>query len=94
MAKLFEAISKYYTLDEYIFFLKLFLEFNQDISIFESILHPYISVNIINSKSKAIDNKVEFYKAIKKEIGMKEEYLPHISLLQDLINKYEMKSSS
>ena len=94
MAKLFEAISKQYTLDEYIFFLKLFLELNQDISIFESILHPYISVNIINSKSKAIDNKVEFYKAIKKEIGMKEEYLSHISLLQELINKYEMKSSS
>jgi len=40
MRKTFEAISKYYSINEYISFLKLFLVLNQDIEIFKSILNP------------------------------------------------------
>ena len=91
MRRIFEAISKYYSLDEYICFLKLFLVLNQDIEIFKSILNPDINIRVIGDELGSSKNKLSFYKAIKQEIDIKEEYLPHITLLQELINDYEAK---
>ena len=91
MRRIFEAINKCYSLDEHISFLKLLLELNQDVDIFRNVLNPKIYTGLMGDKSDFIDSKLEFYKAVKKEIPIKDEYLPHIILLKDLIDEYEMK---
>lgn len=91
MRRIFEAIGKCYSLDEHISFLKLLLELNQDVGIFRNVLNPEMSIRLIGNESGIIKSKLEFYKAIEKEIDIKEEYIPHIILLKELINEYEMK---
>lgn len=93
MGRIFEAISKYYSLEDYICFLKLFLVLNQDIEIFKSILNPDINIRVIGDELGSSKNKLSFYKAIKQEIDIKEEYLPHITLLQELINECEISEN-
>ena len=72
-------------------FLKLFLELNQNIEIFEYILNPDMNIRPILSESNFINSKLKFYTAIKQEIGTEERYLNHAILLQELIDEYEMK---
>jgi len=91
MRRIFEAIDKCYSLDGYISFLKLLLELNQDVDVFRNVLNPKSSIRLIGDESEGIENKLEFYKAIKKEIPIKEEYMSHIVLLQELIDEYEIK---
>ena len=91
MRRIFESIDKCYSLDEHIYFLKLLLELNQDVDVFRNVLNPKSSIRLIGDESGVIENKLEFYKAVKKEIPIKEEYMSHIILLQELIDEYEMK---
>ena len=91
MRRIFEAIDKCYSLDVHIYFLKLLLELNQDVDIFRNVLNPKSSIRLIGDESGVIKNKLEFYKAVKKEIPIKEEYMSHIILLQELIDEHEMK---
>ena len=91
MGRIFEAIDKCYSFDEHISFLKLLLELNPDVEIFRNVLNPEMRIRLIGDESGIIESKLEFYKAIKKEIDIKEEHMPHIILLQELINEYEMK---
>ena len=91
MGRIFEVIDKCYSLDEYISFLKLLLELNQDVDIFRNVLNPEMTIRLIGDESGIIESKLEFYKAIKKEIDIKEEYMSHIILLQELIEEYEIK---
>lgn len=91
MRKIFNVINKYYTIEEYMSFLKLFLELNQNIEIFEYILNPDMNIRPILSESNFINSKLKFYIAIKQEIGTEERYLNHAILLQELIDEYEMK---
>ena len=48
-------------------------------------------VELMGDESVFIENKLEFYNAVKKEMLDKDDYISHIILLQDLINEYEMK---
>lgn len=91
MGRIFEVIDKCYSLDDYISFLKLLLRLNQDVDVFRNVLNPESSIKLMVDESGVIESKLEFYKIIKKEIPFKEEYLPHIILLQELINEYELK---
>lgn len=91
VGRIFEAIDKCYSFDEHISFLKLLLELNPDVEIFRNVLNPEMRIRLIGDESGIIESKLEFYKAIKKEMDIKEEYMPHIILLQELINEYEMK---
>lgn len=91
MRRISEAIYKCYSLDEYISFLKFLLELNQDVDVFRNVLNPEIYTGLMGEESGFIENKLEFYKAVKKGIPIKDEYLPHIILLQELINENEMK---
>ena len=45
----------------------------------------------MGDESRVIESKLEFYKAIKKEMPNEEEYMSHIILLQELIDEYEIK---
>ena len=91
MRRIFEAIYKCYSLDEYIYFLKLLLELNQDVEVFRNVLNPKSCIRLIGGGSGVIESKLEFYRAVKKEMPIKEEYMSHIILLQDLIDEYEMR---
>lgn len=91
MRRIFEAIDKCYSLDEHIYFLKFLLELNPDVDVFRNVLNPEIYTGLMGDESGFIENKLEFYKAVKKGIPIKDEYLPHIILLKDLIDEYEMK---
>ena len=91
MRRIFEAIYKCYSLDEYISFLKFLLELNQDVDVFRNVLNPEIYTGSMGDEFGFIENKLEFYKDVKKGIPIKDGYLPHIILLQELINENEMK---
>lgn len=67
------------------------MELNQDVDVFRNVLNPKSSIRLIGDESEGIENKLEFYKAIKNEIPIKEEYMSHIVLLQELIDEYEIK---
>ena len=91
MRRIFEAIDKCYSLDEHISFLKLLLELNQDVDVFRNVLNPKSNIRLMGDESRVIESKLEFYKAIKKEMPNEEEYMSHIILLQELIDEYEIK---
>ena len=91
MRRIFEAIGKCYSLDEHISFLKLLLELNQDVDVFRNVLNPKSNIRVIGYESGGIESKLEFYNAIKKEVPNEVEYMPHIILLQELIDEYEIK---
>ena len=91
MGRIFEAIDKCYSLDEHISFLKLLLELNQDVDTFRNVLNPKSNIRLMGDESRVIESKLEFYTAIKKETPNEEEYMPHIILLQELIDEYEIK---
>ena len=91
MRRIFEAIGKCYSLEEHISFLKLLLELNNDVDVFRNVLNPEMYVGLMGDESGFIENKLEFYNAVKKEMSDKDDYMSHIILLQDLINEYEMK---
>jgi len=91
MRRIFEAIGKCYSLEEHISFLKLLLELNNDVDVFRNVLNPEMYVGLMGDESVFIENKLEFYNAVKKEMLDKDDYMSHIILLQDLINEYEMK---
>ena len=91
MRRIFEAIDKCYSLDEHISFLKLLLELNQDVDAFRNVLNPKSNIRLMGDESRVIESKLEFYTAIKKEMPNEEEYMPHIILLQELIDEYEIK---
>ena len=91
MRRIFEVIGKCYSLEEHISFLKLLLELNNDVDVFRNVLNPEMYVGLMGDESVFIENKLEFYNAVKKEMLDKDDYMSHIILLQDLINEYEMK---
>ena len=93
MRRIFEAIDKCYSLDEYVSFLKLLLELNQDVDVFRNCLNPKSNIRLIGDESGVIESKLDFYRAIEKEIDIKEEYLPHIALLQELINECQISEN-
>ena len=91
MRRIFEAIDKCYSLDEHISFLKLVLELNNDVDAFKNVLNPKNNIRLMGDESGSIESKLKFYKAVKKEMPTKEEYMSHIILLQELIDEHEMK---
>lgn len=93
MRRIFEAIDKCYSLDEHIYFLKFLLELNQDVDVFRNVLNPKSNIRLIGDESGGIESKLDFYMAIEKEIDIKEEYLPHITLLQELINECQISEN-
>lgn len=90
MRKIFDVIKKYYTI-EYVSFLKLFLELNQNIETFEYILNPNMNITLISFEPKFINSELNFYNNIKQKLGTEEKYLNYVILLQELIDKYKMK---
>ena len=88
---LFINIKKYYSHDEYLNFMFLFLRLNNDFKIFKSIIHPDFYMRNLFSEEGDIRLRLDFYNKIKDKLFdfSSLKYIKHMKLIENEINEVE-----
>ena len=93
MRTIFEIIKKYYSIDEYIEFLNLFLGLNGNCEIFESFISAELLPDGFVNKIVYLEEKIKFYETIKKYIENLDfiKYLEHIIVMKNVIHSTKIE---
>ncbi|WP_406535255.1 hypothetical protein [Methanobrevibacter sp.] len=93
MRTIFEIIKEYYSINEYIEFLNLFLGLNGDCEIFEGFISAELLPDGFVNRVVYLEEKIKFYETIKKYIENLDsiKYLEHIIVMKNLIHSAEVE---
>ena len=90
---LFTNIKKYYSHEEYLEFLEIFLRWNKDFEIFKSIIRPDFYMRNLFSEEGDIKLRLDFYNKIKDKLFdlNSVDHIKHMKLIENEINDVEQE---
>ena len=90
---IFEIIKKYYSIDEYIEFLNIFLNLNENCEIFKGFISAELLPNGFVNKIVYLEEKITFHETIKEYIENLDsiKYLEHIIVMKNLIHSAKVE---
>lgn len=93
MRTIFEIIKKYYSIDEYIEFLNIFLNLNENCEIFKGFISAELLPNGFVNKIVYLEEKITFHETIKEYIENLDsiKYLEHIIVMKNLIHSAKVE---